>query len=51
MRQTIGRLIRNVDDRGVALILDERAEIFKDYLRGLREFIDVRKEIETFFVE
>jgi Rad3-related DNA helicases len=51
MRQTIGRLIRNVDDRGVALILDERAEIFKDYLRGLREFIDVRNEIANFFVE
>ena len=50
MRQTIGRLIRNVDDKGVAVILDERAEIFKDYLKGLREFIDVQREIEDFFI-
>ncbi len=51
MRQTIGRLIRNVDDRGVAIILDERAEIFKDYFKGLKEFSDVSKEIESFFVK
>ena len=36
LRQAIGRLIRGPDDRGTALILDERAVRFHDHLPDLR---------------
>ncbi len=36
LRQAVGRLIRGPDDRGTALILDERAVRFHDHLPGLR---------------
>jgi DNA excision repair protein ERCC-2 len=47
--QSIGRLIRNEDDRGVAIILDKRARHFKSYLEGLRESIDIVKDSRDFF--
>jgi DNA excision repair protein ERCC-2 len=36
LRQAVGRLIRGPDDRGTALILDERATRFHDHLPNLR---------------
>ncbi|MFA5944767.1 MAG: ATP-dependent DNA helicase [Candidatus Thermoplasmatota archaeon] len=36
LRQAVGRLIRGPDDRGTALILDERAVRFHDHLPDLR---------------
>lgn len=47
--QSIGRLIRNEDDMGVAIILDKRARHFKSYLEGLRESIDIVKDSRDFF--
>ncbi|MHB1261818.1 MAG: ATP-dependent DNA helicase [Thermoplasmatota archaeon] len=41
LRQAVGRLIRGPDDRGTALILDERAVRFHDHLPGLRMLRDV----------
>lgn len=35
LRQTVGRLVRGPDDRGVAVILDERAARFASVLPGL----------------
>jgi DNA excision repair protein ERCC-2 len=35
LRQTVGRLIRSEEDRGTALVLDERAVRFHGHLRGL----------------
>lgn len=45
LRQAIGRLVRGPDDRGVAVILDERAVRFHGHLAGLqmvRQVDDVR---------
>jgi DNA excision repair protein ERCC-2 len=36
LRQAVGRLIRGPDDRGTALVLDERAVRFHDHLPDLR---------------
>jgi DNA excision repair protein ERCC-2 len=36
LRQAVGRLVRSPDDRGTALILDERAVRFHDHLPDLR---------------
>jgi DNA excision repair protein ERCC-2 len=40
LRQAIGRLIRGPDDRGTALVLDERAVRFHDHLPDLRMLPD-----------
>ena len=49
--QSIGRLIRNENDRGVAVILDRRATRFKGYISDLKEsknlVEDIREFIET----
>lgn len=47
--QTIGRLIRDENDRGVAVILDRRADHFKSYLPDLKQSQDVIKDCENFF--
>jgi DNA excision repair protein ERCC-2 len=41
LRQAVGRLIRGPDDRGTALVLDERAARFHDHLPGLRRLARV----------
>ena len=46
--QSIGRLIRNETDRGVAVILDRRAARFKKYIKELSESKNLIKEINDF---
>jgi DNA excision repair protein ERCC-2 len=46
--QSIGRLIRNETDRGVAVILDRRAPRFKKYIKDLTESKDLIKDIDGF---
>jgi len=46
--QSIGRLIRDENDRGVAVILDHRATRFKRYIRDLRESKNLTKDIKDF---
>lgn len=47
--QSIGRLIRDKDDRGVVVLLDHRARRFQKYLKELKPAHHLKKEIETFF--
>ncbi len=47
--QSIGRLIRNENDRGFAIILDSRTKRFKSDLDGLRESWDPVKDLKGFF--
>jgi DNA excision repair protein ERCC-2 len=49
MLQSIGRLIRDEQDRGVAVILDRRASRFKKYLRDLSLTNDLFSEMDDFF--
>jgi DNA excision repair protein ERCC-2 len=46
--QSIGRLIRNEKDRGVAVILDRRAPRFKKYIRDLDESKKLLEDIKNF---
>jgi DNA excision repair protein ERCC-2 len=46
--QAIGRLIRNENDRGVAVILDKRAPRFHPYMRDMRESRDLVEDISRF---
>jgi DNA excision repair protein ERCC-2 len=46
--QSIGRLIRDEKDRGVAVILDRRASRFKKYIKDLTESKDIKKDIDDF---
>ncbi len=46
--QSIGRLIRDENDRGVAIILDKRAPRFSQYIRDMRESRDVLDDIHMF---
>ncbi len=46
--QSIGRLIRDETDRGVAIILDRRAPRFKKYIKDLTESKDLIKDIDGF---
>lgn len=46
--QSIGRLIRDENDRGVAVILDRRAARFKKYIKSLEESKNLVSEIEQF---
>ncbi|MBC7081178.1 MAG: ATP-dependent DNA helicase [Thermoplasmatales archaeon] len=46
--QAIGRLIRNENDRGIAIILDERATRFKKYVE-IEKTNDALAEIKKFF--
>jgi len=46
--QSIGRLIRDEKDRGVAVILDKRAQRFKRYIRDLEESNNLIQDIDNF---
>jgi DNA excision repair protein ERCC-2 len=46
--QSIGRLIRDDKDRGVAVILDRRAIRFKRYIKDLEESTNLLKDIDDF---
>ena len=46
--QSIGRLIRNENDRGVAVILDERATRFTEYVK-LEKSASIVDDIDAFF--
>jgi DNA excision repair protein ERCC-2 len=46
--QAIGRLIRNENDRGVAVILDKRAPRFHQYMKDMRESRDLVLDISRF---
>ena len=48
LMQSIGRLIRDENDRGVAIILDRRASRFKKYIKDLEESKDLLEDIESF---
>jgi DNA excision repair protein ERCC-2 len=47
--QSIGRLIRNENDRGFTMILDNRIKRFKDELSGLQESWDPVRDLKAFF--
>lgn len=46
--QSIGRLIRDEHDRGVAVILDRRASRFKRYIRDLQESKNLMEDMKSF---
>ncbi len=46
--QSIGRLIRNEDDCGVAIILDKRAPRFKQYIQDMKESKNLLIDIDSF---
>jgi DNA excision repair protein ERCC-2 len=46
--QSIGRLIRDEKDRGVAVILDRRAPRFKKYIKDIEESKNLIENIRTF---
>jgi DNA excision repair protein ERCC-2 len=46
--QSIGRLIRDKNDRGVAVILDRRASRFKKYIKDLQVSDNVLRDIRDF---
>ena len=48
MLQAIGRLIRDENDKGVAVILDRRAARFKKYIKDLNESKNLLKDIKGF---
>ena len=49
IRQAIGRIIRSETDRGIALILDRRAQHFRADIPGLRMTADPLAEIHSFW--
>lgn len=49
MLQSIGRLIRDEKDRGIAVVLDRRAARFKKYMRDLTLTDDLLEEMDAFF--
>jgi DNA excision repair protein ERCC-2 len=49
MLQSIGRLIRDEEDRGVAVILDRRAARFKKYIRDLTLTDNLIGDMKHFF--
>lgn len=46
--QSIGRLIRDENDRGVAVVLDKRAPRFKQYISDMRESKNLLADISNF---
>jgi Rad3-related DNA helicase len=48
MLQAIGRLIRNENDRGVAVILDKRATRFHQYIKEMQESKNLLMDINRF---
>jgi DNA excision repair protein ERCC-2 len=51
MLQAIGRLIRNENDRGVAVILDKRAPRFHQYIKEMRETKNLLTDISHFIIQ
>jgi DNA excision repair protein ERCC-2 len=51
MLQSIGRLIRDENDKGVAVILDKRAPRFSQYIRDMRESKDLLDDINMFMMK
>jgi len=49
--QSIGRLIRDENDRGVAIILDRRAARFKRYIKDLEESKNLMDDMKSFMKE
>ena len=49
LMQAIGRLIRNKDDKGIAIILDRRAARFKKYIKDLKESKNPLNDIKNFY--
>ncbi|HEX08371.1 MAG TPA: ATP-dependent DNA helicase, partial [Thermoplasmatales archaeon] len=49
LMQAIGRLIRNKDDKGVAIILDRRAARFRKYIKDLKESKNLLEDINSFY--
>jgi DNA excision repair protein ERCC-2 len=47
--QSIGRLIRDENDKGIAVILDKRANRFKKYIKDLNETNNLIQDIELFY--
>ena len=48
--QSIGRLIRDEKDRGIAVILDRRATRFKRYIKDLHESKNLIKDMNSFMM-
>jgi len=48
MLQAIGRLIRNENDRGVAVILDKRAPRFHQYIKEMQESKELLSDMNRF---
>jgi DNA excision repair protein ERCC-2 len=46
--QSIGRLIRDENDKGVAIILDRRAKRFKKYIKDLEESKELLNDVKKF---
>jgi len=46
--QSIGRLIRDENDRGIAIILDRRAPRFKKYISDLKESKNLVRDMKSF---
>jgi DNA excision repair protein ERCC-2 len=49
MLQAMGRIVRNEEDRGVAVILDYRARQFSSYIPDLNMSWDIEQDISQFF--
>ncbi len=47
--QALGRMIRSETDRGLGIVLDRRAELFRDALPGLRPLGEVSQEVVELF--
>jgi DNA excision repair protein ERCC-2 len=47
--QTLGRLIRDKDDRGVGIILDKRASQFKEFIPDLAASNNIVQDCKNFF--
>lgn len=48
MMQSIGRLIRNEHDKGIAIILDRRARRFKKYIKELQPSRNLQNDLQVF---
>ena len=49
IKQEIGRLIRNENDIGMAMILDKRARYFRKYIPEMKLSLDPVKDSTDFF--
>ncbi len=49
--QATGRLVRSEEDLGAAVILDERAAHFRQYIEDLKLTADVSRSVNDFFIK